>query len=214
MKRFTLPEIADYAAMHSTVELPVLAELNRETHVKVLNPRMLSGHIQGLLLQLFSKMISPTTILEIGTYTGYSAICLAQGLKPNGYLYTIDINEELNEMILRYVAKAELSDKIKLLTGNALHIIPELNQTFDIVFIDADKENYCNYYNLIFDKVNPGGYILTDNVLWDGKVVYPEKYKDVETQSLIAFNTMIKNDERVEQLLLPIRDGLYVIRKK
>lgn len=214
MGEIIVHEILEYSTYHSSDELPLLAELNRETHVKVLNPRMLSGHLQGLLLQFLSKLIQPVNILEIGTYTGYSAICLAQGLKPTGCLYTIDINEELKEMILRYIHKAGLQDKIKLIIGDAMHIIPELNQTFDLVFIDADKENYCNYYNLIIDKVNSGGYILADNVLWDGKVLEPEKYKDIDTQNIIAFNTMVKNDDRVEQILLPIRDGLNIIRKK
>lgn len=213
MATFEKTLITEYAVSVGSEELPVLAALDRETHLKVLNPRMLSGHLQGNLLQMISKMIQPSYILEIGTYTGYSAICLAQGLADKGKLITIDINEELEEMVHRYIKIAALEDKIDMHLGHALDIIPTLDYVFDLVFIDADKENYANYYQLVIDKVRPGGYIIADNVLWDGKVLHPEKHTDAETVGIIEFNNLIKADKRVEKVLLPIRDGLFVIRK-
>ncbi len=209
-----LPENIDqYACNHTQIENVVLAELKRETWAKVLIPRMLSGHLQGRTLSMFSKMIQPKTILEIGTYTGYSAICLSEGLQENGILHTIDINEELKNMCERYFEKAGISKQVKLHTGNAIDIIPTLDMDFDLVFIDADKENYSKYFNLIIERIPIGGYIIADNVLWSGKVVEEVDTKDIETQGLIAFNKKIHESERVENLLLPIRDGLMVCRK-
>ncbi len=209
-----LPENIDqYACNHTQGENSVLAELNRETWAKVLIPRMLSGHLQGRTLSMFSQMIQPKTILEIGTYTGYSAICLAEGLQENGNLHTIDINEELKSMCERYFEKAGINKQVKLYTGNAMDIIPTIEAEFDLVFIDADKENYSNYFDLIIERMPIGGYIIADNVLWSGKVVEEVDLKDIETQGLIAFNKKMHESKRVENLLLPIRDGLMVCRK-
>lgn len=209
-----LPENIDqYACNHTQKENAVLAELNRETWAKVLIPRMLSGHLQGRTLSMFSQMIQPKTILEIGTYTGYSAICLAEGLQENGSLHTIDINEELKNMCERYFEKAGINKQVKLYTGNAMDIIPTIDAEFDLVFIDADKENYSNYFDLIIERMPIGGYIIADNVLWSGKVVEEVDTKDIETQGLITFNKKMHESERVENLLLPIRDGLMVCRK-
>lgn len=208
-----LPEKVDeYVERMTSDEPEVLEKLNRETHAKVLRPRMLSGHLQGRVLSMFSKMIHPKYILEIGTYTGYAANCMAEGLQEGGELHTIDINEELEEMIRRYIEKAGNADKIHLHLGNALEIIPSLDYEFDLVFIDADKENYSAYYDLLIDKMKPGSFILADNVLWSGKVV--EEIVDAETKALKNFSQKVKNDERVENVLLPIRDGLMLIRVK
>lgn len=207
-------DINDFVEAHTQPESNVLKELNRETNANVLQPRMLSGHLQGQVLAMFSKMIRPQKILEIGTYTGYSAICLAQGLTPEGVLHTIDINEELEELVKKYISKAALENKIIAHTGNALEIIPQLNEQFDLVFIDADKENYAAYYDLVFDNVKTGGYIIADNVLWSGNVVKPEKEMDAETKALVSYCKKIQMDERVENVLFPIRDGLMVARKK
>ena len=204
-------EIEQYAEALSSPESPALNELNRQTHLKVLTPQMLSGHIQGLYLKMVSQMIRPKAILEIGTYTGYSAICMASGLQDGGVLHTIDINEELEPMINEYFEKNGVADKVQLHIGNALEIIPTLDETFDLVFIDADKVNYANYYDLAFEKVRPGGFILADNVLWSGKVT--ENDKDKDTQALYDYNEKILNDERVENLLLPVRDGIMIARK-
>lgn len=210
-----LPEkIDDYTANHTSAESEVLAQLNRDTHAKVLQPRMLSGHVQGRILSTFSYMLNPKRILEIGTYTGYSAICLAEGLAPDGKLHTIDINEELEDMAKGYFAKANLESQIQMHVGNAMEIIPSLNETWDLVFIDADKENYSNYFDLVIDHVRPGGFIIADNVLWSGKVVEKVSSKDLETQSLIDFNHKIHEDKRVENVLFPVRDGLMVCRVK
>ena len=209
-----LPENIDqYACNHTQGENAVLAELNRETWAKVLIPRMLSGHLQGRTLSMFSQMIQPKTILEIGTYTGYSAICLAEGLQENGSLHTIDINEELKSMCERYFEKAGINKQVKLYTGNAMDIIPTIDAEFDLVFIDADKENYSNYFDLIIERIPIGGYIIADNVLWSGKVVEEVDTKDIETQGLIAFNKKMHESKRLENLLLPIRDGLMICRK-
>ena len=209
-----LPENIDqYACNHTQGENAVLAELNRETWAKVLIPRMLSGHLQGRTLSMFSQMIQPKTILEIGTYTGYSAICLAEGLQENGSLHTIDINEELKSMCERYFEKAGINKQVKLYTGNAMDIIPTIDVEFDLVFIDADKENYSNYFDLVIERMPVGGYIIADNVLWSGKVVEEVDTRDIETQGLIAFNKKMHESKRVENLLLPIRDGLMVCRK-
>lgn len=207
-------EIEEYVQVHTTSESELLQKLNRETNAKILMPRMLSGHLQGRALSMFSKMISPKNILEIGTYTGYSAICLAEGLKEGGKLYTIDINEELEEMVRRYLKEAGIADKTEYIIGNALEVIPTLNQTFDLVFIDADKENYLNYFELIFEKVNTGGFIIADNVLWSGKVLESPEQQDKDTKAITAFNNVIQNDARVDNVLFPIRDGLMVIQKK
>ncbi|MGB1508192.1 MAG: O-methyltransferase, partial [Crocinitomicaceae bacterium] len=195
-------------------EPSVLKELNRDTHVNVLKPRMLSGHFQGRVLSLLSHMIQPLDILEIGTYTGYSAICLAEGMKAGGHLVTIDINEELKEMVLDYIKKSGNVGKIKPLIGDAIEIIPSLKREFDIVFIDADKYNYISYYNIVFDKVRPGGYIIFDNVLWSGKVIKEVKPNDKDTLTLLELNKLIHEDHRVQEVLFPIRDGLLVARKK
>ncbi len=207
-------KIENYALAHSQAESDVLKKLNRETYAKVIAPRMLSGHLQGNLLSMLSKMISPQQILEIGTYTGYSGICLAQGLKENGKLHTIDINDELEKMVRSYIAEAGLTDKIELYLGNALTIIPTINETFDFVFIDADKKNYSAYYDLVFDKVSSGGYIIADNVLWSGKVLGDETIMDPDTKAIHDYNKKIHNDSRVEHMLLPVRDGLMIARKK
>ena len=207
-------DLQRYAEDHTSAESELLHKVNRQTHLNVLKPRMLSGHLQGRLLAMFSKMIRPKQILEVGTYTGYSALCLAEGLQPGGTLHTIDKNEELEERVLGYMAEAGLQNSIKLYIGNALEIIPTIDATFDMVFLDADKANYTNYYDLVFDKVAPGGYILADNVLWSGKVL--EKFRkklDKDTAAVIAFNEKVQNDARVENILLPIRDGLLVARK-
>ena len=195
-------------------EPKILAELNHETWEKVLIPRMLSGHVQGRVLSMLSHMINPKNILEIGTYTGYSAICLAEGLQKGGKLHTIDINEELETMVNNYIEKANLKDTIINHIGNAIEIIPTLKETFDLVFIDADKTNYANYFDLVFDQVNPGGYIIADNVLWSGKVIEPKENLDADTLALIAYSEKINTDERVQNVLFPIRDGLMIARKK
>ncbi|MGZ4034918.1 MAG: O-methyltransferase [Bacteroidia bacterium] len=207
-------KIEQYALEHSQNESEVLKKLNRETYAKVLQPRMLSGHMQGNLLSTFSKMIHPKQILEIGTYTGYSAICLAQGLQEGGRLHTIDINEELEKMVRLYIDEAGLTEKINYYIGNALTIIPTINETFDIVFIDADKKNYIAYYDLVFDKVRSGGYIIADNVLWSGKVLDDAASMDSDTKLIDVYNKKIHNDPRVEHMLLPVRDGLMIARKK
>jgi caffeoyl-CoA O-methyltransferase len=207
-------DIEDYALKNSDPELDVLYRLNRETHIKMTMPQMLSGHMQGLLLQMFSKMIQPKNILEIGTFTGYSAICLAQGLQEGGMLHTIDVNEEFKEIILRHVELANLKSKIRLHIGPAVNILPTLNEPFDLVFIDADKENYSTYYDMVFPKVKQGGYIIADNVLWSGKILNPPMKMDVETKSISEYNFKINNDSRVENMLLPLRDGLMIARKK
>ncbi|MEO5571398.1 MAG: O-methyltransferase [Bacteroidia bacterium] len=211
---FLSPEIAAYAESYTQAESEVLKELNRDTYANMLTPRMLSGHLQGQLLMMLSKMIRPKIILEIGTYTGYSAICLAQGLEPGGVLHTIDINEELEDMIKKYFHKAGFENIIKPRIGNAVNIIPGIEGPYDIVFIDADKENYSKYYDLVFDKVRTGGYIIADNVLWSGNVLKPENEMDEETKALVSYSEKVHTDKRVENILLPVRDGLMIARKK
>ena len=210
---FIEESIQIYAEQHTQPEPPLLVELSRETRAKILRPRMLSGHLQGRILSLFSKLIRPMHILEIGTYTGYSAICMAEGLAEEGKLLTIDINEELSDFANKYFVKSGCRDKIEMLTGNALDIIPTLKHTWDLVFIDADKENYCNYFNLVIDSVRPGGIIIADNVLWSGKVISESEDGDKDTLALIKFNNNVHEDVRVENLLLPVRDGLMILRK-
>ena len=210
-----LPQhIDDYVVQHSENEPALLQELNRETHQKILIPRMLSGHYQGRVLSMISKLVRPQTILEIGTYTGYSALCLAEGMTRNGSLHTIDINEELHDFQRKYFDRSSYGDRIFQYTGSALDIIPSMDMGFDMVFIDADKENYPNYFNLIIDKLNTGGIILSDNVLWSGKVVESLKPDDEATKALITYNDILKNDPRVETVILPIRDGLTISRKR
>ncbi|HEY0030599.1 MAG TPA: O-methyltransferase [Bacteroidia bacterium] len=207
-------KIENYALDLSQPESEVLRKLSRDTHAKVLMPRMLSGHMQGNLLSMLSKMIRPKQILEIGTYTGYSGICLAQGLVEGGKLHTIDINEELEKMVRSFFEEAGLSKKVNYYIGNALTIIPDIHETFDLVFIDADKKNYAAYYDLVFDKVKSGGFIIADNVLWSGKVLENESKMDADTKAIHEYNRKIHADGRVEHMLLPIRDGLMIARKK
>ena len=210
-----LPEdINEYSEKYSQAESEVLAELNRETWSKVLQPRMLSGHLQGRVLSMLSKMIQPKRILEIGTYTGYAALCMAEGLSEEGKLFTIDKNEELTDMVNRYVEKANFKNQIEVLVGNALDVIPTLEEKWDLVFIDADKSNYSNYYDLLIDQMPSGSYLIADNVLWSGKVTQNYDELDAETQALIDFSKKVHEDERVENVLFPIRDGLMLIRKK
>lgn len=210
---FIPADIDQYCVDHTTPEDDLLSKLNRETHAKVLQSRMLSGHIQGRFLSMLSHMVQPKLILEIGTYTGYSALCLAEGLAENGKIITIDVNEELEDFVRDFFKQSPLHDKIDFRIGNALELIPIIADSFDIVFIDADKMNYKNYYDLVIDKVRTGGYIIADNVLWSGKVSNPAA-KDKDTLNIREFNKMIQDDARVENILLPIRDGLMVVRKK
>ncbi len=205
--------IEEYIKNHTSEEDSLLADLDRETNLKVMYPRMLSGHLQGKFLEMISCMINPKTILEIGTYTGYSAICLAKGLSVDGVLHTIEINPELNNISDRYFDKSGMKFKIQQHTGSALDIVPKIKEIFDLVFIDADKENYLNYYNLVFDKVNTGGFILADNALWAGKVVESPDKQDKETKGIIEFNNFVQQDKRVENMLLPLRDGIMMVRK-
>lgn len=206
-------KIEDYIRKNSSKEPEILKDLNKETYLKVLNPRMLSGHIQGRFLSIITKLIKPKKILEIGTYTGYSAICMAEGLIEKGIIHTIDINEELVSIQNKYFAKSKCNNSIIQHVGDARNIIKSINEKFDLVFLDADKENYIEYYELVIEKVKKGGLIIADNVLWTGKVVEPEKDDDELTQYLIDFNKMINEDDRVENIILPLRDGLNVILK-
>ncbi len=204
--------IQRYSEQHTTPESDLLRKVNRDTHANVLKPRMLSGHLQGRVLAMFSQMLQPRVILEIGTYTGYSALCLAEGLHPEGRLITIDVNEELEQRVRSAFAESPFSKQIDFRIGDATRIIGELDETFDLVFIDADKENYDRYFDLVIDKVRPGGIILADNVLWSGKVVVQSKL-DKDTVAIMEFNRKIQQDHRVENILLPIRDGIMMIRK-
>lgn len=207
-------KIEDYSLKHSSPVSKILSQLERETQLKILRPRMLSGALQGKLLEFLVKMSQPKRILEIGTYTGYSAICMASALPKEGHLHTIDINIELETIAKKYFKLSELEDKISFHSGDAMKIIPELDTEFDFVFIDADKSNYINYYNLLIDKVPSGAWIIADNVLWSGKILKEASKNDIDTKLLQEFNLHIQNDNRVENLLLPIRDGLMIIRKK
>lgn len=208
---FIPPVIQKYSEDHTSPESDLLKVIDRETNARVLMPRMLSGHMQGRILSMISSMVNPTTVLEIGTYTGYSAICLAEGLKPGGKLITIDINEELESTVRSYFSRSPFSNVIDYKIGNALQIIPTLKGNFDLVFIDADKENYARYYDLVINHVPLGGYILADNVLWSGKVLDTKPDKD--TRAIIEFNRKVHEDARVENVLLPVRDGIMVMRK-
>lgn len=205
--------IVDYVERYTSAESQLLRDLSRETYGKVLVPRMLAGHLQGRVISMFSHMVHPHQVLEIGTYTGYSALCWAEGLQDGGKVHTIDINEELEEIVARHIGEAGQSNNIVTYLGNAIDIIPSINETFDIVYIDADKENYANYYDLVVGKVRKGGYIIADNVLWSGKVVEPEENRDADTIALVNYCEKIHQDSRVENVLFPIRDGLLVARK-
>ncbi|MCP4460390.1 MAG: O-methyltransferase [Cytophagales bacterium] len=208
-----LPEsIQSYTDLHTEPESELLKKINRETHMHILHPRMLSGNLQGRTLAMISHMLQPNRILEIGTYTGYSALCLAEGLAEDGRVITIDINRELESRVKSYASESNFSGKIDLNYGNALDLIPELDETWDLVFIDADKENYLNYFNLVVENVRPGGFIIADNVLWSGKVI-DESLKDIDTLAIRKFNKEVHNDSRVANVLLPIRDGLMMLRK-
>ena len=210
-----IPEALDnYVVSHSEDEPELLQQLHRETYQKILQPRMLSGHFQGRVLSMISKLVNPKNILEIGTYTGYSALCLAEGMQRDGALHTIDVNEELCDFQRKYFDKSDYGNQIHQHLGSAIDIIPSLDTTFDLIFIDADKGNYVNYFNLIIDKLNPSGIILSDNVLWSGKVLDTTfKKDDTATPALIAYNALLKEDPRIETVLLPIRDGLTISRK-
>ncbi len=208
---FTEPRLSEYSEDHTSPESDLLKKISRDTHARVMMPRMLSGHLQGKFLSMISKMIRPKTILEIGTYTGYSTICLAEGLASGGKLITLDINEELESKVRGYFKEAALENVIDYRIGNALKLIPELQVNFDLVFIDADKENYSSYFDLVINKVTSGGYILADNVLWSGKVLDTKPDKD--TRAILEFNKKVQEDSRVENVLVPIRDGILLMRK-
>ena len=208
---FISEKLAEYLSQNSDKEPEILSKLNKETHQKILQPRMLSGHIQGRFLSLISKIKSPLHILEIGTYTGYGTLCLAEGLATNGKIFTIDRNEELINIQNKYFEESGNRDKIVQLTGNAVNILMDLNENFDLIFIDADKENYIKYFEIVSKKLNPNGIIISDNVLWSGKVV-EESDNDEETDTLIKFNKLLSKDERFETIILPLRDGLSISR--
>ena len=211
---FISKDLSDYCENNTSPESEVLAQLNRETHLKVVSPRMLSGHLQGRFLSFISKLQQPKLIVEIGTYTGYSALCLAEGLHPEGKLISIDVNEETSSFAKSFIAKTEYADKIELVLADAKEFVKTINEPIDLVFIDADKKNYLNYYHLVIDKINKGGLIIADNVLWSGKITMLESSMDKETLALHQFNQFVQQDARVENILLPIRDGLMVVRKK
>ncbi|MBV5311660.1 MAG: O-methyltransferase [Prolixibacteraceae bacterium] len=202
-----------YITDHISPEEDYLHELDRETHLKVLRSRMLSGHLQGQILSMISCMIKPRCILEIGTFTGYSALCLAKGLAEGGLLHTIEIDDELESIAQKYFLKSGMADRIIQHIGDAREIIPTIDQPFDLVFIDADKREYCEYYNLVFNRVAVGGYILADNILWDGKVVDPDATNEEQTRGILDFNELVQNDPRVKNVILPIRDGIMVVEK-
>ena len=212
---YFLPEdLDDYVVAHSEAEPELLQQLTRETYQKILQPIMLSGPYQGRVLSIISKLIRPKTILELGTFTGYATLCLAEGLQKDGEIHTIDVNEELLDFQRKYFDKSDYGKQIHQHLGNAIDIIPTIDKTFDLVFIDADKPNYINYFHLIIEKLNPGGIILSDNVLWHGKVIEPLDDKDISTKAILDYNTLLKTDDRIETVLLPIRDGLTISRKK
>ncbi len=206
-------KLEKYIEEFTTVENEVLRELNRQTHLRTFYPRMLSGSVQGKFLEMICRMLQPKNVLEIGTFTGYSAIAMAMGMPENGLVYTIEVNEEMEPFIREYIAKAGMEHKIKLLMGDALQIVPAMEETFDLVFIDADKEQYVTYYDLAMEKLKPGGFILADNVLWSGKVLEDDTRSDKETKGIKVFNQHVKNDDRAEQVMLSIRDGLLLVRK-
>lgn len=207
-------EIHEYILNHIDVEDPILTELDRETNLKVLGARMISGHLQGQVLSMLSKMIRPKKILELGTFTGYSAICLAKGLQEGGKLFTIEIDDELEVLAAKYFKKAGIQDQVVQRIGSAAEIIPTLEEEFDLVFIDADKREYVKYYEILIENLKSGAYIIADNTLWDGKVLDELQKKDWQTKGILEFNTLIKNDTRIEKVILPLRDGMTLIRKK
>lgn len=211
---FLEKNLAEYCENHTSPESELLSKLNRDTHVKVVSSRMLSGHLQGRVLSFISKLQKPTFIVEVGTYTGYSALCLAEGLSENGKLLSIDVNEETSYYAQSYINQSVYKNKIELVVADAKAVIPDIAEPIDLVFIDADKKNYLSYYHLLIEKLTTGGLIIADNVLWSGKITMPVSDMDRETLALHEFNNFIQNDERVENMLLPIRDGLMVIRKK
>ena len=210
---FLSSEIENYSLSHTSEENDLLKDLNRQTHVQVLQPRMLSGHLQGRILSMFSCMIRPSRVLEIGTYTGYSALCIAEGISENGKIITIDSNKELEPFTRTYFSKSKFNDQIEFIVGNALSVIPQLEEIWDLVFIDADKENYLNYYESVLKNVRKGGFIIADNVLWSGKVTQEISPNDNETSVIVEFNKKVNKDSRVENVLVPVRDGLMVLRK-
>lgn len=203
-----------YILSHSDEEGALLSALNRDANVNLLRPRMLSGHLQGRILKMFCRMLRPRRVLEIGTYTGYATLCMAEGLEPDGLIHTIEINDEMEDFIRKYLERSPQKDKVRLHLGDAMEIIPGLDETFDLVFIDADKRLYCEYYDLVFPLVRPGGLILADNTLWDGKVIEEVHPADKQTQGILIFNEKVKQDNRVEKVILPLRDGLTIIWKK
>lgn len=205
--------IENYALAHTTKENELLSELNRNTWLKVLQPRMLSGHLQGRILSLISLLKQPKKILEIGTYTGYSALCLAEGLASGGQLITIDKNEELEDVAKTYIERSDYAQQIEIKIGDAMEIVPQLEHDFDLVFIDADKENYLNYYKALIDGLPSGAIIIADNVLWSGKVIKETAKGDIETENIKAFNDFVQEDKRVNNILMPVRDGLMIINK-
>ncbi|MGE5394135.1 MAG: O-methyltransferase [Candidatus Saccharibacteria bacterium] len=205
--------LEQYILNHISPEEDYLHELDRETNIKVLRSRMLSGHLQGQLLQMISSMVRPHCILEIGTFTGYSALCLAKGLAEGGKLHTIEIDDELESIAQKYFIKSGMADRIVQHIGDACQIIPSISQSFDLVFIDADKRDYCDYYRLVFDKVPVGGFILADNILWNGKVVDPDAANEEQTRGILQFNDMVQNDARVRNVILPVRDGIMLVQK-
>ena len=207
-------EIESYILSHSDEEGSLLAALNRDANVNLLRPRMLSGHLQGRILKMFCRMLKPNRVLEIGTYTGYATLCMAEALEKDAEIHTLEINDEMEDFIRKYVSQSPDKDKIKLYFGDAMEIIPALDESFDLVFIDADKRLYSDYYDLIFDKLPAGALILADNTLWDGKVLEPLHPADKQTAGILAFNDKIKADQRVEKVILPLRDGLTMIWKK
>ena len=209
---FISEKLTEYISKNSNIEPGILARLNQETHQKILKPRMLSGHIQGRFLSMISKMKSPSTILEIGTYTGYGTLCLSEGLKEDGKIFTIDRNEELLKIQNKYFEESGKRDKIIQLTGNAKEILNDLNETYDLVFIDADKENYIEYFKQVSERLNKNGIIISDNVLWSGKVLDSSLEKDEETNTLVNFNKILNEDKRFETVILPLRDGLSISR--
>lgn len=211
---FISKDLSDYCENNTSPESELLVKLNRETHLKVVSPRMLSGHLQGRFLSFISKLQQPKLIIEIGTYTGYSALCLAEGLHEDGKLISIDVNEETSAFARTFIEKTEYANQIELVLADAKNYIPTIKEPIDLVFIDADKKNYLNYYHLVIEKLNQGGLIIADNVLWSGKITLPEKEMDKETLALHQFNQFVQKDPRVENILLPIRDGLMMVRKK
>lgn len=214
MNQDKINDLEHYILSHIDDEDDLLKKLNRDAHVNLLRPRMLSGHLQGKMLKMFCRLVQPKNILEIGTYTGYATLCMAEGAPEDAHIHTIEVNDELEDFILKHLYKSKLKDKIHLHIGDAMQIIPSIDCVFDLVFIDANKRHYIEYYDLIFDKVRSGGLIIADNTLWDGKVLETPHHTDKQTIGIQAFNDMIAKDDRVEKVILPIRDGLTLIWKK